>query len=454
MAVAQPPTWARRLPFYYGWLLVIGQFNAALINIGPWTFPLFAMGMEEDLGWSRSALFGSMTVRMLLGFVLMPFTSRLMDSQRWPRVIMFGSALIFGLTLIAVSRVTSLWEFYLVYGVIGGIGAAGASGGLYQALIPKWFIRKRGRATAYGSMGSAASALLSPIYVVLFIDLFGWRTTWVLMGIIMFIIVAPFTLLVRRAPEDIGLLPDGDKPEPDDPGEETPDGTTEQPSAPPQRRPRAADTEHSYTVREALRYRTTYLLILASIVTSQSTVGLGSTYFPYFIDVGVPERAAALAVSVYGGFAIAGRIIWGNLADKIHIRHLMLILCMATGLTLGLMIRVDTTLLAFVYTSLSGLTLGGYVAVNQLVWPNYYGRHHIGAIRGTFGVVSRWSTAGGPFLAAFIFDVWGDYDPAFFIMFIGWMLAVALFYFARPLKPRTPALGTAPAPQEGSTADR
>ena len=233
MAVAQPPTWARRLPFYYGWLLVIGQFNAALINIGPWSFPLFAVGMEEDLGWSRSALYGTMTVRMLLGFVLMPFTSRLMDSQRWPRIIMFGSSVIFGLTLIAVSRVTSLLEFYLVYGVIGGIGASGAAGGLYQALIPKWFVRKRGRATAYASMGSAASALLSPLYIVLFIDLFGWRTSWVLMGIIMFIIVAPFTLLVRRAPEDLGLLPDGDKPEPDDAEETGPDGTARQTGAVP-----------------------------------------------------------------------------------------------------------------------------------------------------------------------------------------------------------------------------
>ena len=439
-ATAAPVAWARRLPFFYGWLLVGAQFLAMMLAIGPWSFPLFAVAMEEDLGWSRSSLFAALTMRFLLGMVLFPFTNRLMDHRRWPRPILISTTIVFGATLIAVGRVQSLTEFYLVFGVLGGISAAGAGGQLFQAIIPKWFVRKRGRATSFGSMGSAAAALASPLYVSLFIDLFGWRTAWVCLGVIMLVLVLPLSFLVHRAPEDIGLLPDGDQPES---GDE--DGTEKPVQPAPRPRLRSGATEFNYTVREALRRRTTWFLVLSSVLIGPSTLGLGSTWYPHFIDQGISTETAAGVISTYGFFAIIGRIVWGIMADRYHIRPLLVVLSVATGLPLLMLIYTDSTPLAFLHTAIMGLTLGGYVAISQLVWPNYFGRQHIGAIRSVFATITMVSMGVGPFWIALLRDATGSYDAAFWIMLAGWMGAASLMFLAWPLKPPVSAPSTVSA---------
>ncbi len=428
-ATAAPVAWARRLPFYYGWLLVGAQFLAMMLAIGPWSFPLLAVAMEDDLGWSRSSLFAALTMRFLIGMVLFPFTNRLMDHRRWPRPLLVTTTIVFGATLMAVGRVQSLTEFYLIFGVLGGISSAGAGGQIFQALMPKWFVRKRGRATSFGSMGSAAAALASPLYVSLLIDLFGWRTAWVCLGVIMLLLVLPLSLLVHRSPEDIGLLPDGDQPELGGG-----DGVERPVQPAPRPRVRSGATEYNYTVRQALRQRTTWFLVLASVLIGPSTIGLGSSWYPHFTDNGISADTAAAVISTYGFFAIIGRIVWGIMADRYHIRPLLIALSVATGLPLLMLIYTDSAPLAFLHTAIMGLTLGGYVAISQLVWPNYFGRRNIGAIRSVFATLSMVSLGVGPYWIALLRDATGSYDAAFWIMLVGWMGAAALMFLARPLK--------------------
>ncbi len=156
---------AKKLPFYYGWLIVGAQFTAVMATAGPttWAFGIFAIPMEEELGWSRGTLFGGITVRMVIGVALMPLASRLMDNPKWPLLIMLSTSILYAVSLMMVALVDTVFQYYLVTGVLGGLSAAGASGGLYQALTPKWFVSKRGRAVAFGNMGSSLAALTSPL---------------------------------------------------------------------------------------------------------------------------------------------------------------------------------------------------------------------------------------------------------------------------------------------------
>ena len=123
---------AKKLPFYYGWLIVGAQFSAVMATAGPttWAFGVFAIPMEEELGWSRGTLFGGITVRMIIGVVLMPFASRLMDNPRWPLIIMLFTSVTYAVSLMLVSVVETVFQYYLITGLLGGLSAAGASGGL------------------------------------------------------------------------------------------------------------------------------------------------------------------------------------------------------------------------------------------------------------------------------------------------------------------------------------
>ena len=424
MATSAPSALAQRLPFFYGWIIVGAQFIAVMATAGPttWAFGVFAVPMEQELGWSRGTLFGAVALRMLIGVGLMPFASRLMDTPRWPMIIMLVTSVMYAVSLMLVAVVQTVAQYYLVFAVLGGLSAAGASGGLYQALVPKWFIRKRGRAVALGSMGSSLAALTSPLYIGFFVDVFEWRMAWLLTGGIMFIVMTPLALLIRRQPEDIGLLPDG---------QGAPRPAANQPQAP--------SRDVSFSVGEALRSPTTWLLVAATIIISGSLQGLGSSWLNHYEDSGLSKEAARLAVSTYGLFAIGGRIIWGLISERVHIRHVFLFACVVTGLPLLLLVNVSTLPAAMLYSAAAGLTLGGYVSVQALIWADYFGRRNLGAIRAYFATPSLYAAAAGPWWIAFVHDNLGGYDWAYWIMLIGWLSAAALVYLARPLRKKTPA---------------
>jgi len=416
------PAWARRLPFFYGWLIVAGQFLTTAATAGPtvWAFGLFAVPMGNDLGWSRSTIYGVLSLRLVIGILLLPLTSRLMDHPKWPRIVMVASSAVFAATTIALVRVSSVVEYYVVFGVIGGLSSAGASGLLYQALVPKWFIRKRGIAVSIGTLGSSVAAFISPLLVRPAVDAYGWRTTWLLTGIVMMVLMVPISALTRRSPEDLGLTPDGAPPE--------------QSTAAAGARAQRMRQEHSFTVREVVRKPTTWLLVGATILAAPSLQGLATSWYPHYIDNGISAEGATLAVSMYGAFAIAGRLIWGNMGDRYHIRTIMVVLSAGTGLTLlFLLFAVSSPVTAMIYSAMSGVTLGGYVATNPLIWSNYFGRRYLGAIRGAFAPYALLVAAASPFLIAFIHDTTGTYTLAFWLIFAFWMIAALLVWLARPL---------------------
>jgi len=421
---ASPLGLAQRLPFYYGWLIVGAQFMAVMATAGPttWAFGVFAGPMEAELGWGRGTLFGAVTVRMIIGVGLMPFMSRLMDKPRWPALVMVSTSVAYAVSLMLVATVQTVTQYYLVLGVLGGLSAAGASGGLYQAIVPKWFIRKRGRAVAFGSMGSSLAALTSPLYVGLFVDSFGWRSAWLLTGVVMFVVMVPIATLVRRQPEDVGLLPDG--------------AVVEAPSAAARAAPSG---DVSFTVGQALRSPTTWFLIAATVLISGSLQGLGSSWINHYQDSGLSKESARLSVSADGIFAIGGRIAWGLASERVHIRHVFLFACVVTGLPLILLTNVTSLPMAMLYSALAGLTLGGYVSIQALIWADYYGRRNLGAIRAYFATPSLYAAAAGPWWIAMLHDSTGGYQSAYWVMLGGWLAAAGLVYVARPLRNTEPS---------------
>ena len=128
---------------------------------------------------------------------------------------MLVGAIILGVSLMSLKYVESLWQFYLFFGVVGAAGSLGAGGMLTQTILPKWFIRRRGIALGIASTGGAMGPLFFPISIIALISLVGWRDAWFMLGAISLVVLIPLSLLVRTNPEDIGLLPDGDKESPD-----------------------------------------------------------------------------------------------------------------------------------------------------------------------------------------------------------------------------------------------
>ena len=77
--------------------------------------------------------------------------------------------------------------------------------------LPHWFVRRRGLAISIAFAGVGVGALLLLPWLQDVIDREGWKAASVLLGLLVVFVLGPLNLFVHRRPEDLGLLPDGDK---------------------------------------------------------------------------------------------------------------------------------------------------------------------------------------------------------------------------------------------------
>ena len=410
---------------FYGWYLVgVSLISGAFqTGIGIWGVSVFVIPMEDELGWSRTSFMVALTIRTALTGLLSPFVGPWRDTRNGPRVLMLTGSIILGISLIALKYVDSLWQFYLIFGVLGSFGALGAGGILTQTILPKWFIRKRGRALGIASMGGGTGPLVFPIAILGLITWLGWRDAWLFLGVLALVLLVPLSFLVKTRPEDMGLQPDGvaEMPEP-------------QKAIDNAQTSRRAGREFSFTGKQALGTPAFWLIIFAFALGGLGQQGFQSNWIPYLEGEGFSTSTAAWAISVYGVCSVSARIIWGTLADQTSIRHLIVIQSLLTATSVLVLIYVLGPFMLFFFVVFFGLTMGGSFILRPLIVANYFGREHIGAITGYMRPFQGLTSAIGPVAVAVAYDAQGSYFWSFVVVMIGYAFTGAVIMLAAPPK--------------------
>jgi sugar phosphate permease len=406
---------------FYGWIVVASVFTAGAFagGIGFWGLGVFVLPMEADLGWSRTTIFAALSIRALVGGVLSPLVGPWFDSRHGPRRMAVMGSLLLGLSLMGLKYVESVWQFYLLYGVLGSLASLTMGQNMAQVLVPKWFVRRRGRALGFATMGTPLSGLIFPIPLLALVVAIGWRDTWFVLGVVALVVLLPASFLIRTRPEDQGLLPDGD--------------TEVRVQGSPGQRGHSVATERSYTRSEAMRSRSFWLILLAVGVVGMGVQGFQPSWQPYFVDIGFSATTGAQAIAIYGICAAAARLIWGTLAEHFPSRNLMVVQTTLTAMMIAyLLFVVDSPLTLFVYAALQGLTLGGQFILQPLMVANYFGREHLGAVRGIMRPFITLAAAAGPLFVAGLFDATGTYHVAFIAVLATWLIAALIYLLAVP----------------------
>ena len=410
----RPQSWQGRLPFFYGWVIVVITFVMGFMMAGSfWAASVIAVPMRDDLGWSLSSIYLGLTLRMLVGAAGMFVLGRFADLKHGARALAIVSGGLAAVSLVAVSYVDTHWQFLALYGVVGGISVAGAGSLIMSAVVPRWFFRKRGRAMAFATMGSGASAFVLPPLMAFVLESVGWRGAWVFLGVLTGVFTVLPALLVWRQPEDVGLEPDG--------------GIEPIPAN------RASAVQHvrNYTLSEAVRTPVMWVLVFALASASLSPNGVPSTLVPMLIEKGHSTQAAALGFSIYGLFSVLARFFWGFLAERYHIRAVIIGIGAFSAVVMPMLIFMEGNV-ALVYPALAGFGIGGLIGTNSLVWPAYFGRSHLGAIVGVGRPFETAVMASGPLLMAQSFDRTGGYTFGLWCMGLSWLLCVGAMLLARP----------------------
>ncbi|HLQ34387.1 MAG TPA: MFS transporter [Chloroflexota bacterium] len=403
---------------YYGWLLVVTLGVTTIISYGSsqYLFGVLVLPVTGELGWDRASLSGAFSLGLAVSGLFGLAVGRFID-RRGARTVMTAGSALLGASLIGLSRVEPLPAFYLWWA--GGIGLAQA---LTQypvtfTVVANWFQRRRGSAMA---LVTVLGGLSSPIFIPLtgwLAPRLGWRETLlVLAGINLLLALPLHALVVRRHPEDLGLLPDGVA------------------TAEPVREAHLFGDTLRYAVR-----RLPFWTLTANICLNLLASNVIFTHqIAYLIGKG---HAPELAAGVAGGLGLASvpaRYVFNTMSDRIGPQGLLGVcsLLQTAGLAVLILFAGSTPGLV-IYVLVYGAAYGAASPLSASVRAAHFGRRSFGAITSAQGVLGLLSASLGTVGAGLLYDHLGSYTLAFGLtcgMFC--LAALAMFVTPRPVARR------------------
>lgn len=408
--------------FFYGWFVVAAMALAGAVGtaMGGLNFGLFIKPMGDELGFGRAAFGWAQTARQVSGAVTSPIVGPLID-RFGVRVILPFAMFLTTLGLITLPYVLEPWHLVALFGFMGIVGMTGPGSLLTTVPVAKWFVVKRGRAMSFITLGVFAGGAFTPPLTQILIDTVGWRNTWTILGIVGACIVIPACLLlVRRQPEDIGLLPDGAL-------ALSTHGADGLPLV------QATADEESWTLREAVHTLTFWRLVFVFSIVMLGMSMVGVHRMPHFMDRGIDPMLISYATSADATAAGISTAIFGSLLDRFPPRYLGAIGFVIIALGVYCTINTYTVPMVFVAMVTLGIGVGVSSLLQSYLWALYYGRANLGAIRGfTMPITLFFGGVGAP-IAGYVRDISGSYDPA-------WWVGLGLFLIGAV------AIGTSTAP--------
>lgn len=424
-----------RIPFYYGWVMVgtALAINSVSSTLNPVVFSFMIGPMSEELGVSKSALAWSLTFRLFAGGVAGPLLGVLLDRHgaRWIGVI---SGTIVGATLIGLAFVHHLWLVYLVFALSGLAGLGGPAGQLLTTVpLAKWFVQKRGRALAIATMGMASGTVAAVPITESLLNHVGWRGTTFVFGIIVACVVIPVSaIFVRRSPEDLGLHPDGAS------------------SAAAGVEAQAANahahlaTTRDWTVREAMRTVVMWQLLGSLVLAGSVLTGTLIYRVSFFKSLGISSEAVAFGTALDPGTVVFSAFAFGMIADRVPVRYLGAIgLFGLAASVLPMILTSGQPITVAMHGVTWGVAAGGYITLNNMVWPNYFGRQHLGAIRGIVLPATIAASGLGAPMFGYLLDAGVEATHLWMVSLSAFALSGVGVLFAKPPRWVEPAMAGA-----------
>ena len=411
---------ARPRRLYYGWVIVwvMAATGAVSMAMGSLNFGLFIKPMGDDLGIGRAPFGWAHTARQGASSVTSPAVGLLLD-RFGARVMLPVAAMMTGLSMIGLSFIGQAWHLVVLFAVMGLVGMSGPGALVTSVPVLKWFVADRGKAIAFMSVGIPVGALLFVPLTQYLIDSVGWGRAWIILAVLgMGVIVPLAAIFVRRQPEDMGLRPDGAK---------SPDRVLHERAA-----SRGAPVEVSWSLSEAVRTATLWKLVVVFSSVSLATGTVALHRIADFMDKGLDPTLISFATALDAVCAGVTTFAFGLMVRHVPARALgaagFVMLATASVMT----IYADNLPVMFASMALFGLGIGGMMFLQNFIWADYFGRESVGSIRGLVNPINLVVGGLGAPAAGYVRDIWGTYDPA-------WWVGVALMAFAAALVLSTPA---------------
>lgn len=419
--------WRPEPPFYYGWLVLGTAALGAFIATGVAQTVLGGVQdlIAQDMGWDRTTIAFAATAATWTSGLTMPFVGKLVD-RYGPRYMMLIAALIVSACFFALGGVNSVWQFYAAYIISRSLAGPNLQNVVPRTVAVNFFRRKRNLALGITALNRIGGESLNVLIITILSGLFSWRFAYRTLGIIALPLSIPLFIIMRKRPEDIGLLPDGERAEP---GRTTGGGILWPPG------------EFDWRLGEVVYVPSFWFIVWAEFLAVATTAAVTFQLVPFLTDNGLSQSVAASALMLsilVGGISVP---LWGHLSDKFTIRRLTITVLIATSLPTLAFAFIDVQSIGFVVSVAWGIASGGIPVVGSMMIGDYFGRRSFGALTGLTGPFRTAAMGLGPALGALLVNATGGYTAIFAVAVASYAVAILLNYSVR--QPRLPERASA-----------
>ncbi|MBQ7795831.1 MAG: MFS transporter [Lachnospiraceae bacterium] len=388
---------------FYGWYVVAAGCVAIAMTTGVVNncFSQFIKPVCADMGITRQEMsmiqtvfsFASMAFAMIWGSL-----SKRINLHRWMCICAAVMPIVYGcyglMQDIRMGYVISivLTPFFFIISMT-----------VFNYIIGNWFVKNRGLAIGLASMGSGIGGMIMNTVVSQLIINFGWRMTYFVLAIIMFVAVVPLMVfVVREKPADKGLRPYGL----DEVEAEVNVNANGKGEADPVR-------FEGYTFSEALRMPVFWAVVFCSVSMVMAICAFYQTLAPHLSDSGYTVTFAAVMTSVSMGALAIGKVTLGRMFDRLGSRKAVTIACACTFIgIIGMIFCQSWIALAAIVLGV-GLGCSFGAVCMPIITQNIFGMKDYNSIYSKLTAATGLGSALAPVITGRTYDVCGSYVPAY-----------------------------------------
>ena len=240
--------------------------------------------------------------------------------------------------------------------------------------------------------GIGAGMVIVPPIAHRLISSYGWRTSYIVVGITALVTIILTAQFLRRDPGKVGQLPYGE-------------GELEI---------KVSSPDTGFSLREALRSWQFWTLVMALLCFTMGEGTILVHIVSHAIGLGISAASAALIIPVIGAISIPGRILLDMAGDRIGNRPAYVIGFVFLSVSLFWLLVAKELWMLYLFAVIYGFGYGGLSALISPIIAELFGLSSHGVIMGV--VIMFGGTGGmaiGPLLAGHIFDITGSYQSAF-----------------------------------------
>jgi MFS family permease len=407
---------------FYGWRMVGVSCAIRLLGGGvhAYGFTVFFLPVTQELGLSRAATSLVFSLARAQGAIEGPLAGYCID-RYGPRPVIFVATLLAGIGYMLLAGVHSYTALLIVY--MGIISLSYQAGFMDATMVVanSWFIRKRALAMSLTSGSIALGGTLVTPFLAYAVHAWGWRSAAIGAGVAFLVCGLPLSLLLRRSPESMGLLPDGE------PSPKTTQGKGSTTASDP------PGKEADLSLQQTLRTHQFWLLSIATTLRVVCSSCVLVHFVPILVWRGLTEARAAFFLAFVALLGMPAHLLIGWLGDRFNKTRLMAICMMIASLSVYLLFSNKAEwqlwLALVLFTVVEGLFPVTWATVGD-----FFGRNNFAKVRGSMSFLYMWGSVIGPVIAGAVYDRTQSYGPLMWgLISLCWVTAVIYAVLIKPI---------------------